>query len=156
MAKRNADRATVLWRIFYISLAFNGLVLVAFIAGSMFFTGGQMGESDTTKWQPVWYWPVFPVPAWLLIIPAAVAAVVVVPLCILTPAGHAPRLLSGLGVTAASGVSAVVFMIMFPADWGVFAMPGGDTYLGLHWVALVLTLWCAPVLIVGVVAKGAE
>lgn len=154
MTKSRTDPATLLWRIFFLSLAFNGLVLVAFIVGSMLFTGGQMGESDTTKWQPVWYWPVFPVPAWLLIIPAAIAAIVVIPLCIVTPAAQAPRLLGGIGVTAASAVSAIVFMIMFPSDSGVFPLGDGDTYLGLHWIALALTLWCAPLLIIGAIVKG--
>ncbi|MCC2031687.1 hypothetical protein [Microbacterium allomyrinae] len=149
------DRGALLWRVYAIALGFNALILVAFIAGSMFFTGGQMGESDTTKWQPVWYWPVFPVPAWLLIIPAAIAAVIVIPMCVLTPASHVTRLLNAAGVTGGSAASAYVFMFMFPAKSGVFPIPEIGTYVGPHWIALALSLVCLAVLVVAFLIKAA-
>lgn len=154
MVTRARDRATLLSRIYTIALGFNALVLVAFIAGSMIFTGGQVAESETTKWEPVWYWPVFVVPPWLLIVPAAVAAIVVVPMCILTPAAQAPRIIGALGVTGAAIASEVIFMLMFPADSGLFPLPEEGTYLGLHWIALALSVLCLPVLIVAIVVKG--
>ena len=106
----------------------------------MIFTGGQVAEGESTKWQPVWYWPVFPVPAWLLIVPAAVALVVVIPMCVLTPAAQATRLLGTLGPTGGAIAAEIIFMLMFPAE--------------PLWIALAVTLVCVPVLIVGIVVKG--
>lgn len=156
MVTGTRDRGAVLRRIYAIALGFNALVLVAFIAGSMVFTGGQVAEGESTKWQPVWYWPVFPVPAWLLIIPAAVAAVVVIPMCIRTPARLLPRIISAVGVAGASAVSSAIFMFMFPASSGLFALPQAGTYAGLHWIALALSVFCMLPPIVTFFVKGPE
>lgn len=148
------DRGLALWRIYRIAMAFNALVLVAFIAGSMVFTGGQVAEGETTKWQPVWYWPVFPVPPWLLIVPAALAALLVIPMCVWTPAERAPRMNAALGITGVAAASPVIFMLMFPADSGWFPLSDDGRYAGLHWIALALTIFCLLVVIVALVAKG--
>jgi len=156
MVNGTRDRGAVLRRIYSIALGFNALVLVAFIAGSMIFTGGQVAEGGSTKWQPVWYWPVFPVPAWLLIVPAFIAAVVVIPMCIRTPARLLPRIIGAAGVAGASAASAAIFMFMFPASSGLFPLPEAGTFLGLHWIALALSLFCLLPLIVTFFVKGPE
>lgn len=42
-------------------------VLLAFIIGSLLFTGGQVLEDDGQIYDEVWQWPVFYVPAWVLV-----------------------------------------------------------------------------------------
>lgn len=77
-------RGWVLHRIYVVCQIFLAVVLLAFIVGSLIFTGGRVGEAQNTNWDEVWRWPVFPVPAWILIVPAIVGAFVVLPMCIRT------------------------------------------------------------------------
>lgn len=150
-------RGWVLHRIYVVCQIFLAVVLLAFIVGSLIFTGGRVGEAQNTNWDEVWRWPVFPVPAWILIVPAIVRAFVVLPMCIRTPAARANILLGAVGPTFAAGGSAVLFMFLFPADDGPFPMPDPDDgSLGWHWVALVPTVFSLVVLIIAVAVKGRE
>jgi hypothetical protein len=152
-----ADRGRVLRRMYSVCQIFAALLLVAFIAGSLLFTGGRVAQQQSANWSEVWDWPVFPVPAWLLIAPAVIGAIVVVPMCLRTPAGLANRLLGAIGQTVVAGGAAVVFMFLFPSEEGPFPMPEAeDGYLGWHWIALIPTAFSVVVLIVALVAKGRE
>ncbi len=152
-----ADRGRVLRRIYSACQILAALILVAFIAGSLIFTGGRVAQQQSENWSEVWDWPVFPVPAWLLIVPAVIGAIVVVPMCLRTPAGLANRLLGAIGQTVVAGGAAVVFMFLFPAEDGPFPMPEPeDGYLGWHWIALIPAVFSLVVLIVALVVKGRE
>lgn len=157
MTPDQSDRARTLSRIFTISqLAAAGL-LVLFIAGSLVFVGGRVSSLQSEAWPALWDWPVFPVPGWLLVALAAVGAAVVVPMSVLTPPAHAPRLLGGIGQAFAAGCSAVLFSGLFPATEGLIPMPTEDgTYLGPHWIAAVLSLFSMVVLIIAIVFKYGE
>lgn len=152
-----ADRGRGLRRIYSACQLLIALLLVAFIAGSLIFTGGRVAEQQSANWSEVWAWPVFSVSAWLLIAPAVIGAIVVVPMCLRTPAGLANRLLGGIGQTAVAGGAAVVFMFLFPSEDGPFPMPEPDDgYLGWHWIALIPTAFSLIVLIVALIVKGRE
>ena len=153
---RVSDGGKTLRRLFLVCQGFAAAVLVAFIAGSLIFTGGRVGEMQSTNWAEVWSWPVFPVPAWLLIVPAVIAAIVVIPMCIRTPARRANLFLGAIGQTIGAAAAAIAFMFLFPADTGVFVQPVVDGYLGMHWIALPFDLFCVIVLIVALVKKGGE
>ncbi|WP_127473389.1 hypothetical protein [Microbacterium sulfonylureivorans] len=151
------DRGRALRRVYSTCQMFMAAVLIAFIAGSLIFTGGRIAEQQGTNWSEVWSWPAFPVPAWLLVVPALIGAIVVIPMCVRTPAGLANRLLGAVGQTVAAAGSAVLFMFLFPSDAGPIAMPQAeDGYLGWHWLALIPSAFSLVVLLVAVGAKGRE
>ncbi|MDY0908376.1 hypothetical protein [Microbacterium sp. CFBP9034] len=151
------DRGRVLRRVYAVCQIFIGVVLLAFIVGSLLFTGGRVSEQQSTNWSEVWSWPVFPVPAWLIIVPAVVGAIVVVPMCLRTAAGLANRLLGAIGQTIVAAGAAVLFMFLFPSDSGPFPMPQAeDGYLGWHWIALIPTAFSLVVLIVALATKSRE
>lgn len=151
------DRGTILRRIYATAQIFMAALLVAFIAGSLLFTGGRVASQQNANWPEAWGWPVFPVPAWLLIVPALIGVIVVVPMSMRTPAARTPLLLGAVGQTVAAGGSAIVFSFLFPAETGLIPMPGdSDLFLGWHWIAAALSLASILVLIVAVAAKGRE
>lgn len=151
------DRGRALRRVYSACQIFMAAVLIAFIVGSLIFTGGRIAEQQSANWSEVWSWPVFPVPAWLLVVPAVLGAIVVVPMCLRTPPGLANRLLGAVGQTVAAAGAAVLFMFLFPSDGGPFPMPQAeDGSLGWHWLALIPSAFSLVVLIVAVAAKGRE
>lgn len=130
-------------------------LLVLFLVGSLVFTGGQVLQEGDTIWADVWSFPVFPVPSWLLIVPAAVSALLVVPFVATTPVAQAPRIAARFGQALAAGLASVFFAFAFPAADGFVAMPdAGDGYLGLHLAAAVITVVVVLVLAVGLFVKG--
>lgn len=150
------DRGRHVRLVFAACQCFAALLLVCFIVGSLLFTGGRIGESQSANWPELWDWPVFAVPAWLMVTPAVVAALVVVPVASRTPARRAALLLGAIGQTAAAAASAVAFMILMPASEGPISHPIGEGALGLHWAALPFDAFCAVVLVVALVRKGPE
>lgn len=153
-ASAEPDRGVILRRIFTVSQTLVVAVFVAFIIGSLVFTGGRVFQTQDLNWPEAWAWPVFPVPWWLVVVPAVVAAVVVIPMTLRTPARRAGRLLGALGQTLGAGAAAVAFMYIFPAETGVLPQPVVDGYLGLHGLALPLQAVCVAVLIVGVAVRA--
>lgn len=106
-------------------------------------------------YEAAWDWPVFPVPAWLLVLPAAVGAAVVLPLVVLTPAAYVSRLISHLGQTVPAIGAGVAFSVLFPAPTGTWpdaARPAD--YLGSAGVAAALSAFSLVVLLVGIAAKA--
>lgn len=150
-----SPRYRVVRRVFATSQIAMALILVAFIAGSLLFTGGQVGPLQDAPWDQVWSWPVFPVPAWLLIVLAAVGAAAVIPLCLLTAVAQTPHLFTAIGQAFAGIVAGLLFAGMFPVSDGLIPMPGDSTeYLGLHWVAAALSAFSIVVLIIAVSLKA--
>ena len=130
-------------------------LLILFLVGSLLFTGGKVLQEGDTIWDDVWSFPVFPVPAWLLLVPAVVSALLVVPFVVTTPVADAPRIAARFGQALAAGLAAVFFAFAFPASDGFVAMPeAGDGYLGLHLVAALITVVVVLVLAVGLFTKG--
>lgn len=147
----------MLFRIYTTCQVGAALILVAFIVGSLVFVGGRVGRSQSEIWGQFMDWPIFPVPAWLLVVPAAVGALVVVPLCVLAPPASVGKLITAVGQTGAAVGAAALFMFLFPANAGVFAVPGdAGGYLGAHWVAIPLGVFSMVVLLITVTAKGRE
>jgi len=129
-------------------------LLVAFIVGSLLFTGGQVLDDGERIYDEVWRWPVFPVPAALLIVPAAVSAVLVVPLVVLTRVAVADRLINRWGQTFVAVGAGVAFAIAFPSPSGPLPVPNSeDSFLGAHWIAAALSAFCWVVLVLGMLAK---
>lgn len=157
MTRRQLNRANVLWLIFTSSQVALAGLLVAFIAGSLLFVGGRVAPMQNEAWPQLWAWPVFTVPGWLPVALAVVGAAVVMPMSVLTPAAMAPRLLGAISQAFAAGGAAVLFSGLFPAETGVMPMPSGDgLFLGLHWVAVPLSLFSIGVLVIALLAKGGE
>ncbi len=130
-------------------------LLLAFIIGSLLLTGGQVLENGHRIYDQVWGWPVFPVPAWLLIIPAAFSAAVVVPLVLTTRIEDAQGLIGRWGQTIVAVVAGLTFATAFPASTGVWPLPDGSPaqYFGLHWVAAALSAFCFVVILLGMLIK---
>lgn len=144
----------VLDTIFLVCVLMPAAILIAFIVGSLLFTGGQVLDNGKDIYDQVWPWPVFPVPAWLLIAPAAVSAAVVIPVVVMTPVSRAPDLIGRCGQTVVGIGAGVIFAIAFWAPSGLLGVPGeADRYLGLHWVAAALSAFCFVILLLGMVIK---
>ena len=129
-------------------------LLVAFIVGSLVFTGGQVIADGDQLYDEVWTWPVFPVPAWLVIIPAAVAALVVIPLVVTTKVSDAGSLIGRWGQTIVGVGAGVFFAVAFAETSGTIPIPGRTgLYAGAHWIAAALFGFCFVVVLVGMAVK---
>jgi hypothetical protein len=144
----------VLARVFLGCQLFTVALFVVFIVGSLLFTGGRVLKDGETIYDEVWRWPVFPVSAWLLIVPAALTALVVVPMVVTTPAREADRLIGYWGQTTVAVGAGVGFAVAFPADSGRFLIPNrDDLYWGASWPAAALSAFCFVVLPIGMAFK---
>jgi ABC-type Fe3+ transport system permease subunit len=123
-------------------------VLLAFILGSMVFTGGQVQPDASPNWSQAWSWPVFPVPTWLTIVPAAVGALIVVPVAVALTRSDPSRQVGRWGQTFPAVVSPVAFAGLFPAASGSF--------FASHSFAAALSAFSFAVLTVGVVVSLVE
>lgn len=119
-------------------------VFVAFVIGSLLFTGGQVLQDADRSYEQAWDWPVFPVPAWLLIIPATISAVLVIPLVATTSVADAPDLIGRWGQTIVSVGAGFGFAAAFRAS---------DGSLGGHWVAAAMSAFCFLVIVLGMIVK---
>ena len=157
MVTAPTDPSRTLRRIYTACQIIPALLLVAYIAGSLILVGGRVGEGQSENWDALLPWPVFPVPAWVLIPFAVVSAAIVVPLCLRAPAATVSRLITAVGQTGAAIAAAAVFAFVFPADTGLIPMPNDDgSYLGAQWIAIPFLLFCVVVLITTTIVKGKE
>jgi len=155
MAVTGAPRLTrAVERAFSWSQSAMALILVAFIVGSLIFTGGQVGPRQSAPWDQVRAWPVFSVPAWVMIGLGVVGAITVIPLAVMTPIERVPRLLTAIAQAFAGGGAALLFAGMFPSDTGPIPMPGDSAaFLGAHWVATALCAFSIVVLIAALIVR---
>lgn len=135
-ASRHRDvRRVMLWVYSVSQLAIVALLL-AFLFGSLLFSGAQVMPDGHPLYDEVVPFPVFVVPAWLPIALSAVALIVAIPLAATTRLLLAPSVIPMLAYAAASALASFVFSRSF-------VEPDGDP--GLHWVASVLSIGCLAV-----------
>lgn len=138
MTPRDTGARRALHVVFVVSQLLPVALLLAYVIGALILSGAQVFPSQSAAYDAVVPYPVFPVPAWLLIAPAVVGLVAIVPLAIGATAMDAPRFESYLRFTLGAGVSALLFMWAFPSDSGW--IPLDDGYVGWHWVALAISI----------------
>lgn len=143
MTPRDTGGRRALHVVFVVSQLLPVALLLTYVVGSLILTGAQVFPTQTPAWEAVVPFPVFPVPDWVLIAPAMVGLVVLVPIAVRATALDAPRFESYLRFTLGAGVSALLFMWAFPADSGF--IPLEDGYVGWHWVALAVSIVIAAI-----------
>lgn len=127
-------------------------ILVVFLVGSLIFSGGQVSASMDPKWGIVWSYPLFPVPAIVLIALAAASIVLALVVAATARAGDVPGIRGLLGPTAAAIVSAIVLSVIVP-DGGTRS---GDTVIGDQWIAAVLSGVALVILLLGIAVARAR
>lgn len=122
------------------------VLLVVYLVGSLLFTGGQVSEAMDPIWDQVLPYPLFAMPAVVLIVPAAISLILAVCLVSVCRAEDVLRLRGSIGPTAAAIMSSIGFAALVPDGGSRYAYGG----LGDQWVAAALFAASLVVLLVGI------
>ncbi|SFS03387.1 hypothetical protein SAMN04487783_0743 [Agrococcus baldri] len=142
MALSADARARWIARFHAIGLAACGvgaLVLLTYVVGSLALTGGRMGRDLDPLYGQLLDWPLFQVPAWLVIAIGIVAFAAFVPMAALVGPDQSHRIPSAFSFTVA-GVVLLSLLSQFAFPTVVSVSAGGvvETEPGLHWIGIVL------------------
>lgn len=123
------------------------LIFVAFLVGSLLFSGAQVTRSQAPQWDPAIAFPVFPVPAWLLIGLAAAGVIAALVWVFTSRPAEAQTLTGAVGATVVAAAAPLFFILAFSAQ-GEPAEP--------YWVASCLTVVSGALIVVAAVLQGAR
>ncbi|MDF2563359.1 MAG: hypothetical protein K0R99_4805 [Microbacterium sp.] len=121
-------------------------ILILFLVGSLFFSGGQVSAGMDPKWGIVWAYPLFVVPTVLLVALGAVLVVLAIILAATASDADVPGLRGLVGPTAASIVAAIGFALLVP-DGGTRT---GDVTFGDQWRGAVVCSVALVILLIGI------
>lgn len=121
-------------------------ILILFLVGSLFFSGGQVSAGMDPKWGIVWAYPLFVVPTVLLVALGAVLVVLAIILAATARDADVPGLRGLVGPTAASIVAAIGFALLVP-DGGTRT---GDVTFGDQWRGAVVCSVALVILLIGI------
>ncbi|MCK8467205.1 hypothetical protein M0722_08395 [Microbacterium sp. KSW4-16] len=123
-------------------------LLVAFLVGSLIFSGGKASETMDTKWGVVFAYPLFEVPKPLLVILGAMSILLAVGVAATNGRSNEEGVRRLIGPIAASAVSSVILAGVVPENptrWG-------DAFIGTQWVAAIFFVVALAVLLLGILA----
>jgi len=120
-------------------------LLIAYLVGSLVFTGAQVVESGTPVWRPIVDWPVFTVTPWITV-PLAVAGLVAsFGLIAVVTIARSTALTTVFGWVMAAGLSSWVLAVgLPPASLGLEPLVGSSD----HYVALAINSGSAFVVLI--------
>lgn len=121
-------------------------ILILFLVGSLFFSGGQVSAGMDPKWGIVWAYPLFVVPTVLLVALGAVLVVLAIILAATARDADVPGLRGLVGPTMASIVAAIGFALLVP-DGGTRT---GDVTFGDQWRGAVVCSVALVILLIGI------
>lgn len=116
MSRRSEARFGVVGMICLLALILQAGVLVVFLIGSLLFSGAQVTERGTPAWDVVIPFPVFPVPPWLLLVPAIVALLAALVWAVTARPVDSSALVGAIGPAAAAAGASGFFMFAFSDD----------------------------------------
>lgn len=136
-------------------------LLLAFLIGSVVLSGGQVTaeKSPWGWWDVVVQFPIFVVADWLSIAIAVVAALILIPLVVLTRAATSGAMMTVFAYSGLASLANLFFAWTFPEQTGDFPLQNSPgLFAGLHWVAAVISAGCGLVgLVFGLIyAKEAD
>jgi len=121
-------------------------ILIVFLVGSLFFSGGQVSASMDPKWGVVWAYPLFAVPTVLLVALGVALSLLAVILAATARGEDVPGLRGLLGPTVASIVAAIGFALLVP-DGGTRT---GDVTFGDQWWGAAAAAVALVILLIGI------
>lgn len=145
--ERGGTAAARFFRILFGVVAFvPPALLVAYLIGSLVFSGGQVGEARGPMWDVVVPYPLFSVPTTPLIVIGVLAVVLAIAVAVTTRAIDVPGVRRLIGPAAASVVSAFGWALATPQD----PVRLNDGVIGTQWIASLLFLGAIAVLLLGI------
>lgn len=120
--------------------------LVVYLVGSLILSGGQVSETTSVKWSVAVPYPLFVMPAIVLIALAAASVVLAVVSVATSRRGDVSGLRGLIGPTVAAAIAAVLFAGMAP-ERGVRV---GDAVWGAQWNAAPISALAVMILVVGI------
>jgi len=148
-----------LFRAFLILQGAPVLLFIGFLLASLFLSGGQTYPDDSPRWDVIVRYPALVIPAWLVVVLAAGAAIVLVPLVVTTRLSRVERLNAALSFSAGAMIADTAFAFAFPQADGVLPDPRTDSSseldaLGAHWIGAGLAAVCAVAVLVRLIPYG--
>ncbi|MFK3676827.1 hypothetical protein ACI2IP_03815 [Microbacterium sp. NPDC090218] len=123
-------------------------LLVAYLIGSLIFSGGRVSEAKDPMWGVVIPYPLFVVPTMPLVVIGLLAVVLAIAVAVTTRASDVPGVRGLIGPTAAAAVCAFGWALATPQDPTRF----NDGFIGTQWYASIFFLVALGVLLLGIVA----
>lgn len=145
MTARTSDRLRPIGLAYVWSQLLPALLLIAFLIGALLFSGGQVGAGQSPNWDVVIPFPVFPVPAWLLIGFGGVGVLLAAVWAVRSRDDEALALSGALGVTIAACVASMFFGLAFLGDAAL---------AGPFWAGMVLAAVSATILTITAAVRG--
>ncbi|MGU3358550.1 hypothetical protein ACLBWJ_14945 [Microbacterium sp. M4A5_1d] len=133
-------------RAFAIVAVIPSVALIVFLVGSLILSGGQVSESTRAKWAVAAPYPLFVMPAGVLIALAGAFVVLAVVSVATARRDDVPGLRGLIGPGIAAAIAAVLFAGMTP-ERGVRA---GDMVWGAQWTAAPISALAVVILVVGI------
>lgn len=121
-------------------------LLVAFLLASLVLSGAQVAASGEPAWSPAVAFPVFPVPAWLLVIPSALGTAAAIMWAVRAGRDESGALTGALGPTVAAALAAFYFMFALGED--------GSPVSGFGWALAFAAASIVVLLVAGAVTHG--
>lgn len=119
---------------------------MVFLVGSLILSGGQVSETTSVRWGVVVPYPLFVMPAIIMIVLAAASVVLAVVSTLTARREDVPGLRGRIGPTIAAAIAAVLFAGMAP-EHGVRV---GDAVWGAQWNAAPISALAVMILVVGI------
>ncbi|RKE60009.1 hypothetical protein [Microbacterium sp. AG238] len=120
--------------------------LIVFLVGSLILSGGQVSESTRAKWAVAAPYPLFVIPAGVLIALAGASVVLAVVSVATARRDDVPGLRGLIGPGIAAAIAAVLFAGMTP-EHGVRT---GDMVWDAQWAAAPISALAVVILVVGI------
>lgn len=127
-------------------------MLIAFLVGSLIFSGGKASDTMDTKWGVIFPYPLFEAPKALLIVLGVAAIVLAIVVAATNRRSDEDGVRRLIGPVAASAVSSVILAGVAPEDparWG-------DAFIGTQWIASIYFLVALGVLLLGLAVARAR
>lgn len=120
--------------------------LVVFLVGSLILSGGQVSETTNGIWGVAVPYPLFVMPAIIMIVLAAASVVLAVVSALTARREDVPGLRGLIGPTIAAAIAAVLFAGLTPEDGARV----GDAVWGAQWTAAPISALAVLVVLVGI------
>ncbi len=120
--------------------------LVMFLLGSLILSGGQVSETTNVKWGVAVPYPLFVMPAIVMIVLAAASVVLAVVSVLTARRENVPGLRGLIGPTIAAAIAAVLFAGLTPQE----GTRVGDAVWGTQWTAAPISGLAVLVVLVGI------
>lgn len=143
---RTSTLAKVFRVVFGVVVLVPPALMLAYLIGSLMFSGGQVVEVKNPMWGAIFPYPLFVVPTTPLVVIGVLSVVLAIAVAVTTRASDVPHVRGLIGPTAAAAVCSFGWALATPQDPARF----NDGVIGTQWFASIFCMVALGVLLLGI------